>query len=405
VLPSYEHVVEDKRAFARMSRAFQLETNAMNARRLLQVHGSQAVYFNPPALPLEESGMDELYDLPFQRRAHFSYAEDPIPAFETVKHSIVTMRGCFGGCTFCSITEHEGRVIQSRSEGSVLREVRALTRMEGWKGVISDVGGPTANMYKLRCKSEKIESACRRLSCVHPKVCDNLLTDHDPLVDLLAKVRQEKGVKRVFVASGIRYDLAEKSPRFVRELARHYTGGQLSVAPEHTNPRVLDKMKKPGIESYERFANAFCQASESAGKEQYLVPYFIVGHPGSSFDDTIELARWLKQNDMRPRQVQEFIPTPMAIATAMYVTGIDPLNDDRVEVVRDLREKRMLKALLFWWDDRQWPLAREALRHAGRSDLIGADPRCLVPHGRDARKPARKTPRNSAHHRPRGRVV
>lgn len=405
VLPSYEHVVEDKQAFARMSREFQLETNAMNARRMLQVHGSQAVYFNPPALPLEESGMDELYDLPFQRRAHFSYAEDPIPAFETVKHSIVTMRGCFGGCTFCSITEHEGRIIQSRSEGSVLREVRALTRMEGWKGVISDVGGPTANMYKLRCKSEKIENACRRLSCVHPKVCDNLLTDHDPLVDLLAKVRQEKGVKRVFVASGIRYDLAEKSPRFVRELARHYTGGQLSVAPEHTNPRVLDKMKKPGIESYERFAQAFCQASEAAGKEQYLVPYFIVGHPGSSFDDTVELARWLKQNDMRPRQVQEFIPTPMAIATAMYVTGIDPLNNDRVEVVRDLREKRMLKALLFWWDERQWPLAREALRHAGRADLIGAGPRCLVPHGGDDRKPQRKTARKSGHHRPRGRVV
>jgi uncharacterized radical SAM protein YgiQ len=405
VLPSYEHVVEDKAAFARMSREFQLETNAMNARRMLQVHGSQAVYFNPPALPLEESGMDELYDLPFQRRAHFSYAEDPIPAFETVKHSIVTMRGCFGGCTFCSITEHEGRIIQSRSEGSVLREVRALTRMEGWKGVISDVGGPTANMYKLRCKSEKIESACRRLSCVHPKVCDNLLTDQDPLVELLAKVRQTPGVKRVFVASGIRYDLAEKSPRFVSELARHYTGGQLSVAPEHTNPRVLDKMKKPGIESYERFANAFCQASEAAGKEQYLVPYFIVGHPGSGFDDTIELARWLKQNDMRPRQVQEFIPTPMAIATAMYVTGIDPLNHDRVEVVRDLREKRMLKALLFWWDERQWPLAREALRHAGRADLIGAGPRCLVPHGGDDRKPQRKTTRKSGHHRPRGRVV
>jgi uncharacterized radical SAM protein YgiQ len=408
VLPAYEEVARDHRAFARMSREFQLETNAMNARPLLQVHGQEAVYFNRPALPLDESGMDELYDLPFQRRAHFAYAADPIPAFETVKHSIVTMRGCFGGCTFCSITEHEGRIIQSRSEGSVLREVRALTRMQGWKGVISDVGGPTANMYKLRCKSEKIESACRRLSCVHPKVCDNLLTDHDPLVDLLQKVRQEKGVRRVFVASGIRYDLAERSPRFIRDLARHHTGGQLSVAPEHTNPRVLDKMKKPGIESYERFLSTFCQASEAAGKEQYLVPYFIVGHPGSGFDDTIELARWLKQNDMRPRQVQEFIPTPMAIATAMYVTGLDPLaHDERVEVVRELREKRMLKALLFWWDKQHWPLAREALRRAGRSDLIGASPRCLVPAGRDeprAAKPRKSRPRRPAH-RPRGRVV
>src|SRR5689334_19249162 len=246
VLPSYEEVCRDKQAFAAMSRSFQYETNAHNARPLLQPHGDEAVYFNPPALPLEEAEMDALYDLPFQRRPHPAYTER-VPAFETVKHSIVTMRGCFGGCTFCSITEHEGRIIQSRSSASVLREVRALSRMEDFRGVISDVGGPTANMYQMRCKDEATESACRRLSCVHPGICENLHTDHDPLVDLLKKVRSEPGIKKVFIASGVRYDLAERSPAFIRELAQHHTGGQVSVAPEHNDPVVLDRMKYPPI--------------------------------------------------------------------------------------------------------------------------------------------------------------
>ncbi|HMJ13104.1 MAG TPA: YgiQ family radical SAM protein, partial [Polyangiaceae bacterium] len=376
-----EEASTDKAAFARMSRMFQFETNAHNGRPLLQVFGAEAVYFNPPALPLEEALMDELYDLPFQRGPHPVYGGERIPAFETVKHSIVTMRGCFGGCTFCSITEHEGRIIQSRSEGSVLREVRALRRMQGFSGVISDVGGPTANMYQMKCKDSRIESACRRLSCVHPGVCENLVTDHQPLIQLLRKVRNETGIKKVFVASGVRYDLAEQSPEFIRELARHHTGGQVSVAPEHTNPDVLDKMKKPPVASYERFAQAFCQESERAGKEQYLVPYFISGHPGSSLKDSIELALYLKKRNMRPRQIQDFIPTPMAIATAMYYTGIDPLTNEPVHVTRDLREKRMMKSLLYWWDQEHWPLAREALQRAGRTDLIGRGPECLVPPG------------------------
>ncbi len=380
ILPSYDEVSTDKAAYARMSRLFQFETNAHNARPLLQVHGNQAVYFNPPALPLDESMMDGLYDLPFLRRAHSAYSE-PIPAFETVKHSIVTMRGCFGGCTFCSITEHEGRIIQSRSADSVLREIRALRRMDDFRGVISDVGGPTANMYKMRCRDERIESACRRLSCVHPGICDNLVTDHAPLIDLLARVRREPGVRKTFVASGVRYDLAERSPEFIRELARHHTGGQLSVAPEHTDPDVLRHMKKPNIASYERFAQAFCKASEASGKQQYLVPYFIVGHPGSTLADTIELALWLKQQNLRPRQIQEFIPTPMAVATTMYYTGVDPLTGETVPVARDLRDKRRMKALLFWWDPRHWPLAREALKAAGRTDLIGRGSHCLVPPG------------------------
>jgi uncharacterized radical SAM protein YgiQ len=393
VLPSYEEVKADKKAFAKMSRQFQYETNAHNGRPLLQVHGGEAVYFNPPALPLSEAEMDGLYDLPFQRRAHPSYGTDTIPAFETVKNSIVTMRGCFGGCTFCSITEHEGRIIQSRSEASVLREVRALSRMDGFKGTISDLGGPTANMYKMRCKDDATESACRRLSCVHPGICENLLTDHAPLIDLMKKVREEKGIKKVYIASGVRYDLAERSPEFVRELAQHHTGGQLSVAPEHTNPGVLAKMKKPGIESYERFAQSFCQASEDAGKEQYLVPYFITGHPGSTLTDTIELALYLKERHMKPRQIQDFIPTPMAVATTMYFTGIDPLTNEEVYTARDLREKRMMKALLFWWDEQHWPLAREALKKAGRGDLIGRAPHCLVPPEYGASTPRAPIPR------------
>ncbi len=380
-LPSYEEVSEDKEAFSRMSRAFQHETNPGNARPMVQPHGHEAVYFNPPALPLSEAEMDALYDLPFQRRPHFAYSAR-IPAFDTVKHSIVTMRGCFGGCTFCSITEHEGRVIQSRSAESVLREVRALRRMDGFSGVITDVGGPTANMYRMHCKSERIESACRRLSCVHPGICENLVTDHAPLVSLLRRVRQEKGVRKVFIASGVRYDLAERSPEFVGELAKHHVGGQLSVAPEHIDDDVLDKMKKPGAESYDRFASMFACASEDAGKDQHLVPYYISGHPGSTLESMIELALYLKKKGLRPRQVQDFIPTPMSMATSMYYTGLDPFTGAPVFTARTLREKRMQKAVLLYWDPAHHELAREALIAAGRRDLIGSGPRALVPPAR-----------------------
>jgi uncharacterized radical SAM protein YgiQ len=382
LLPSFEEAAQDKQAFARMTALLQKETNAHNGRPLLQAHGDQAVFLNSPPLPLSEAEMDGLYALPFARRPHHAYGTAKIPAFETVKHSVVTMRGCFGGCSFCSITEHEGRIIQSRSEQSVLDEVRQLSRMDGFPGVVTDVGGPTANMYKLHCRDSKVEAACRRLSCVHPGICENLVTNHDPLVRLLRKVRSEKGIKRVFIASGVRYDLAERSPEFIRELAAHHTGGQLSVAPEHVDPKVLDKMKKPGVESYERFARAFCQASDAAGKEQYLVPYFITGHPGSTLRDTIDLARYLKRNDLRPRQVQDFIPTPMSIATAMFYTGLDPFTGEAVPVARGLRDKRLMKALIFWWDEAHWPMAREALKMAGRSDLIGTSEQALIPPAR-----------------------
>ncbi|MBI5516030.1 MAG: YgiQ family radical SAM protein [Deltaproteobacteria bacterium] len=375
-LPSYEEVSTDKTAFAELSRAFQYETNPGNARPLLQPHGHEAVYLNPPAFPLETGEMDALYDLPFTRLPHWSY-DRPVPAYETVKHSIVAMRGCFGGCTFCSITEHEGRVISSRSAESVLREVRALRRMGDFRGTITDVGGPTANMYQMACRDDSIERACRRLSCVHPEVCENLVTDHGPLLKLLESVREEPGVKKVYLASGVRYDLAERSPEFIRVLARHHTGGQLSVAPEHSSPEVLDKMKKPPVASYERFAEAFRCASDAAGRDQYLVPYFISGHPGSTLKDMVALALWLKARGMRPRQVQDFIPTPMSIAAAMYYTGLDPLTRTPVYTARDLHEKRLQTALLLYWDPAHHELAREALRRCGRGDLIG--PKGLVP--------------------------
>jgi uncharacterized radical SAM protein YgiQ len=386
-LPSYEEVSADseagRAAFSEMGRAFQLETNPGNGRPILQPHGHEAIYLNPPAEPLDTGTMDELYDLPFQRRAHFRYTEK-IPAFETVKHSIVTMRGCFGGCSFCSITEHEGRVIQSRSAESVLREVRELRRMGDFRGVISDVGGPTANMYKMRCKSESIERACRKLSCVHPGVCENLVTDHAPLVDLLRKVRAEEGVRKVFIASGVRYDLAQLSQEFVDELAQHHTGGQLSVAPEHVDEAVLDKMKKPGAESYERFSDMFACASEKTGKEQHLIPYYISGHPGSTLGSMVSLALYLKQRGLRPRQVQDFIPTPMSMATSMYYTGRDPFSREPVYTAKTLQEKRMQKALLQYWDPEQHELAREALTRAGRTDLIGPKPHQLIPPAKGA---------------------
>ncbi len=385
VLPSYEEVSdktpEAMRRYAQMARQFHHETNPYNARPLLQRVANRAVYFNPPSLPLETTDMDALYDLPFTRVQHPNYRE-PVPAYETVKHSLVLMRGCFGGCTFCSITEHEGRVIQSRSADSVLRELRALRRMDDFRGVVSDIGGPTANMYMMRCEDERFESACRRQSCVHPDICSHLKTDHKPLIDLMKRVRQEPGIRKVFVASGVRYDLAERSPEYIAELAQHHVGGQLSVAPEHVSEDVLRLMKKPGEGSYDRFAAQFKCASQEAGKEQYLIPYYISGHPGSRLEDMIDLALYLKRNDLRPRQVQDFIPTPMSLAATMYYTGLNPLSKDAAEpvyVAKGLREKKLQKALLLYWDPNHHELAREALLRAGRGDLIGHGPGCLVP--------------------------
>jgi uncharacterized radical SAM protein YgiQ len=384
VLPSLEEVRADKHAYALASRILHYETNPYNARPLLQRDSptGAGVYFNPPALPLETAEMDELYDLPFNRAPHPSYGAERVPAFETVRDSLVIMRGCFGGCTFCSITEHEGRIIQNRSADSVLRELRALRRSPEFHGVVSDLGGPTANMYQMRCESEKYESRCRRLSCVHPGICEHLKTDHGPLIDLMKKVREEPGIKKVHVASGVRTDLVvdgERGQEYLEQLTRHHVGGQLSVAPEHVSDETLRLMKKPGIESYDRFTERFRCASEAAGKDQYLVPYFISGHPGSTLGDMVELAQYLKKRGIRPRQVQDFIPTPMSLAATMYHTGLDPLTMKPCYTARGLREKRLQKALLLYWDPQQQSMAREALVEAGRPELIGTRPECLVP--------------------------
>ena len=410
LLPSYEDVVADKLLYARMTKLFQMETNPRNARALIQPHGPRSVFYNPPALPLEDDAtdetgndraiaMDELYDLPFNRAPHPTYTA-PIPAFETVKHSVVLMRGCFGGCTFCSITEHEGRTIQSRSSDSVLRELREIRRMADFRGTVTDLGGPTANMYKMKCTDPKAESKCRRLSCVHPFICPNLGTDHEPVIDVMRKARDVDGVNNVFIASGVRTDLAERSPEYVAELATHHVGGHLSVAPEHVAPNTLKRMKKPGPEAYERFTAMFQSCSSEAGKEQYEIPYFISGHPGCTMEDMIELAIWLKKEGYRPRQVQDFIPTPMSVASAMYYTGIDPLTGDEVYVARGLREKKKQKALLLYWDKAHWDLAREALTEAGREDLIGHGPTCLVP---PAPRRTRSGHRRSSYRGPRRR--
>jgi uncharacterized radical SAM protein YgiQ len=411
VLPSFAEVREDKHKYALASRTLHFETNPYNARPLLQRDRFDlgGVYFNPPALPLETADMDEIYDLPFNRAPHPMYEDAPVPAFETVKHSLVIMRGCFGGCTFCSITEHEGRVIQNRSAESVLRELRAMRRMDDFRGVVSDLGGPTANMYAMRCEDEKFESKCRRLSCVHPGICEHLKTDHGPLIDLMKRVREEPGVRHVHIASGVRTDLVVDGVRgreYLAELTRHHVGGQLSVAPEHVSEETLRLMKKPGIESYDRFADQFRCASESAGKEQYLVPYFISGHPGSRLEDMIELALYLKSRGYRPRQVQDFIPTPMSLAATMYHTGLDPITMKPVYTARGLREKRLQKALLLYWNPEQHDLVREALTLAGRTNLIGNGPEHLVPppprapggHFRPAQKPAHQRRQRQPQH-------
>ncbi|PID82006.1 YgiQ family radical SAM protein, partial [bacterium DOLZORAL124_64_63] len=309
-LPAYDEVLKDEILYAHASRTMHLETNPGNARALVQRHGDRDVWLNPPPVPLTSEEMDAVFDLPYTRVPHPAYGRQKIPAYDMIKNSINIMRGCFGGCTFCSITEHEGRIIQNRSEESILREIENIRdKTPGFTGVISDLGGPTANMWRLACKSPQIEAACRKPSCVFPDICPNLNTDHSPLIQLYRKARQVPGIKRVFVASGVRYDLAVESPEYVAELAEHHVGGYLKIAPEHTENRPLSMMMKPGIGSYERFKRMFEKASRAAGKKQYLIPYFIAAHPGTTDRDMLNLALWLKQNRFRPDQVQTFLPS------------------------------------------------------------------------------------------------
>ena len=379
LLPSFEQVSTDRMAFVEATRLIHINTNPLNAKTLVQYHERQAVVVNPPTLPLSEEEMDRVYDLPYTRRPHPMYTE-PIPAFEMIKDSVTIMRGCFGGCTFCSITAHQGRIMQSRSQDSVLDELRKMAADPEFKGVVSDVGGPTANMYQMRCTRPEVEARCKRLSCVHPSICKLLGTDHGPLIELLRMARAESGIRKVLVASGIRMDLAQLSPEYLRELAAHHVGGHLKVAPEHTDPHVLARMKKPENDNFESFARQFKQASAEAGKpKQYLVPYYIASHPGSDLHAMIDLAVFLKRNGYRPDQVQDFIPAPFDIATCMYYTGIDPFTKEQVYVARHLRDRKLQRALMQFFKPENYFEVRKALEEAGRTDLIGGSCDALIP--------------------------
>ena len=417
-LPSFEQVSADPVMYAHASRVFHLESNPGNARAMVQAHGEgpgrRDVWLNPPPIPLTTPEMDFVFGLPYARAPHPAYGDARIPAWDMIKFSINIMRGCFGGCTFCSITEHEGRIIQSRSEESILHEIEEIRdRMPDFKGHISDLGGPTANMYRMACKDEKIEKSCRRLSCVYPGICENLNTDHAPLISLYRKARAIPGVKRVTIGSGLRYDLAVRSPEYVKELVTHHVSGLLKIAPEHTEQATLSKMMKPGIGTYDAFRRMFDKYSAEAGKKQHLVPYFIAAHPGSTDEDMVNLALWLKKNGFRPDQVQTFMPTPMAMATTMYHSRKNPLrkvtaDSETVETARAGKTRKFHKALLRWHDPENWPLIREGLKAMGRVDLIGNRPDQLVPHHQPVGTRALPTPAPRRTHektsaRPQGR--
>jgi len=396
-LPSYEKVKSDAVLYAHANRVLHLETNPGNARALVQAHGegvtARDVWLNPPPIPLTTAEMDFVFDLPYARSPHPSYADESgshdgvtkIPAWEMIRFSINIMRGCFGGCTFCSITEHEGRIIQSRSEESIIKEIEDVRdKVKGFTGTISDLGGPTANMYRLGCRSPAIEAACRKPSCVYPGICQNLTTNHDPLIKIYRRGRALKGIKKILIGSGVRYDLAVQSPEYVKELVTHHVGGYLKIAPEHTEQGPLTKMMKPGIGTYEKFKTLFDKFTAEAGKKQFLIPYFIAAHPGTSDEDMMNLALWLKKNGFRADQVQTFYPSPMASATAMYHTNKNPLrkvtrDSETVDIVRGDKRRRLHKAFLRYHDANNWPLLREALKAMGRADLIGNGKHHLIP--------------------------
>ncbi|MCL1079790.1 YgiQ family radical SAM protein [Parashewanella spongiae] len=396
LLPSFKKVSEDKFLYAHASRILHQEQNPGCGRALFQPHGDRGVWVNPPAWPLNTDEMDAVFDLPYKRVPHPVYGKAKIPAYDMIKTSINIMRGCFGGCSFCSITEHEGRIIQSRSQASIVKEIKDIQeKVPGFTGVISDLGGPTANMYRLGCSSEKAETTCRRLSCVFPSICGHLNTDHKHTIDLYRAARNIPGIKKVMIASGVRYDLATEDPRYVKELAQHHVGGYLKIAPEHTEEGPLSKMMKPGMGTYDKFKELFDKYSKQAGKEQYLIPYFISAHPGTNDEDMLNLALWLKQRKFKLDQVQNFYPSPMANATTIYHTELNSLKNIKkdseiVSVPKKGRQRKLHKALLRYHDPAGWPLIREALINMGREDLIGNSPHQLVPaegrHERNAIK-------------------
>ncbi len=385
-LPSFEKVSKDKSLYAHANRVLHLETNPGNARALVQKHGNIDVWLNPPPIPLTTPEMDFVFGLPYARLPHPSYHGVKIPAYDMIRFSVNIMRGCFGGCTFCSITEHEGRIIQSRSKESIIREVEEIRdKVPGFTGVISDLGGPTANMYRLACKDPKIEAACRKPACVYPDVCHNLNTDHAALKELYREARTLPGIKKILIGSGVRYDLAIKDPEYVKELVTHHVGGYLKIAPEHTETGPLSKMMKPGIGAYDEFKRLFEKFTKEAGKEQYLIPYFIAAHPGTSDEDMLNLALWLKKHGFRADQVQAFYPSPMASATTMYHTDKNPLHkvtykSEKVATAKSPEQRKLHKAFLRWHDPKNWPLLRKAMAEMGRQELIGDGENQLIPH-------------------------
>ena len=384
-LPSFERVSKDPVLYAHANRVLHLETNPGNARALVQKHVDQDLWINPPPIPLTTEEMDAVFDQPYARAPHPVYGDAKIPAWDMIRFSVNIMRGCFGGCTFCSITEHEGRIIQNRSKGSIIREIEAMRdKVKGFTGVVSDLGGPTANMYRLACKEPEVEAACRKPSCVFPGICPNLNTDHSSLIELYKEARALPGVKKVLIASGVRYDLAVESPEYIKELVTHHVGGYLKIAPEHTEDGPLSKMMKPGIDSYDRFEQLFTKFSKEAGKKQYLIPYFIAAHPGTTDEDMMNLALWLKGKDLRADQVQAFYPSPMATATTMYHTERNPLSkvdykSEKVDAIKGEKQRRLHKAFLRYHDPKNWPLLRDTLTAMGRSDLIGYSKKHLIP--------------------------
>ncbi|CUS41047.1 Fe-S OXIDOREDUCTASE [hydrothermal vent metagenome] len=406
-LPSFEKVRNDSALYAHASRVLHQEANPYNARPLIQKHGTREIWVNPPPIPLETDEMDSVFGFPYARIPHPSYGDAKIPAYDMIRFSVNIMRGCFGGCTFCSITEHEGRIIQSRSQESVLTEIEEIRdKVPGFTGTISDLGGPTANMYHLTCKSETILKNCRRLSCVYPTICKNLETSHKPTTELYRAARKIPGVKRIAIASGLRYDLAVKDPEYVRELVTHHVGGLLKIAPEHTEQNVLTKMMKPGMGTYDEFKRMFDKFSKEAGKEQYLVPYFIAAHPGTENSDMMNLALWLKKQKMRVDQVQTFYPSPMSLATAMYHSERNPLQrmsykSQKMHIPRDIAQRRLQKAFLRYHDAKNWPMLREELKAMGRTDLIGSGPNALIP-AEDVSNRGRHVPRPGF--KPKGRI-
>lgn len=393
-LPGHREVCDDKRRYAEAFRIQYDEQDAIRGKRLCQQQDTDRYLIqNAPPLPLSRKQLDEVYDLPYTRRWHPMYDKDGgIPALQEVEFSIAATRGCFGACSFCAITFHQGRIIQSRSEESILREAKLLTTLPGFKGYIHDVGGPTANFRRPACKEQLERGACKHRQCLYPKPCPNLDVDHSEFVSILRKLRSLPKVKKVFVRSGLRYDyiMADKDTAFLQELCLHHISGQLKVAPEHVCPYVLSRMGKPGRELYDRFVQRYQAMNGKLGLKQYLIPYLMSSHPGSDLSAAVELACYLRDTGFYPDQVQDFYPTPGTLSTCMFYTGLDPRTMETVFVARSPEDKAMQRALMQYREPRNRPLVRKALRIAGREDLIGYGKQCLVPPERDERPQQRR---------------